>query len=147
MRRLLAIVLVALAGCGGSGTKEKNAYVAAVNDAQQAFVAVVDQSASNLSANAPDDETARQLDSVGIGAAKVVRQLRAVDPPGDVKALHQRLIAEAQGLVTAFNGAADAYRSGIASRILDAKVQLSKDVARVNSQLNATIEALNRKLH
>jgi hypothetical protein len=80
-------------------------------------------------------------------AAKVVVELRGIKPPGNVKTLHASLVSEAQGLVAAFRKAADAYRSGQPSKILSAKVDLSKDVSRVNSQLNATIAALNNKLH
>jgi hypothetical protein len=150
MRSVLALALtlfvVAATGCGGD-TKAKNDYVAAVNKAQSDFVAVVDDSESRIAGNASDQETATQLDMIRAAAAKVVVGLRAVKPPGEVRTLHNNLIREAQGLVAAFQKAAGAYRSGDPSKILTAKVDLSKDVTRVNTQLNATIQALNNKLH
>jgi len=142
----LALSVVAAGGCGGN-TKAKNNYVGAVNRAQADFVAVVDDSESRISGNASDAETATQLDAIRAAAAKVVTELRAVKPPGNVRTLHSNLVREAQGLVTAFRKAAAAYRSGDPSKILTAKVDLSRDVGRVNSQLNATIQALNKKLH
>jgi hypothetical protein len=142
----LAVFVVVAAGCGGD-TEAKNDYVAAVNKAQSDFVAVVDDSESRISGNAGNKETATQLDMIRAAAAKVVVGLRAVKPPGEVRTLHNNLIREAQGLVTAFEKAAGAYRSGQPSKILAAKVDLSKDVSRVNAQLNATIQALNNKLH
>jgi hypothetical protein len=147
MRAALAVALAMLlaAGCG-SDTKEKNAYVNAVNRAQADFVAVVDDSESRISGNASDEDTARQLDMIRAAAAKVVVRLRGIDPPGQARTLHGNLVREAQGLVAAFKKAADAYHSGEPSRILSAKVDLSKDVQKVNAQINATIQALNDKL-
>jgi len=150
MRSVLALALVVFvavaSGCGGD-TEAKNEYVDAVNKAQSDFVAVVDDSESRISGHAGNEETATQLDSIRAAAAKVVVGLRAVKPPGSVRTLHDNLIQEAQGLVTAFQKAASAYRSGEPSKILTAKVDLTKDVTRVNAQLNATIQALNTKLH
>ena len=150
LRGVLAVALVlsvvAAAGCGGD-TKSKNTYVTAVNRAQSDFVAVVDDSESRISGTASDKDTATQLDMIRAAAAKVVVELRGIKPPGNVKTLHASLVGEAQGLVAAFRKAADAYRSGQSSQILTAKVDLSKDVSRVNAQLNATIAALNNKLH
>lgn len=142
----LALAVAAAAGCGGD-TKSKNSYVTAVNKAQSDFVAVVDDSESRISGTASDKDTATQLDMIRAAAAKVVVELRGIKPPGNVKTLHANLVSEAQGLVAAFRKAADAYRSGQPAKILSAKVDLSKDVSRVNSQLNATITALNTKLH
>ena len=148
MRSTLAAVLalLLLAGCGGN-TKEKNAYITAVNRAQSDFVAVVDDSESRISANATDSETATQLDLIRAAAAKAVARLRALKPPGGVATLHANLVREASGLVAAFRKAVAAYRSGAPAKILAAKVQLAKDVQQVNSHLNATIQALNAKLH
>jgi hypothetical protein len=142
----LAITLVAATGCG-SDTKAKNEYVSAVNRAQSDFVAVVDDSESRIQGDASDQETATQLDMIRTAAAKVVTELRRIKPPGNARTLHANLVREAEGLVAAFKKAADAYRSGDSAKILTAKVDLSKDIERVNKQLNATIQALNEKLH
>ena len=141
----LALALVAT-GCGGD-TKTKNAYVDQVNRAQSNFVAVVDDSQSRLQGNASNQETATQLDMIRAAAAKVVVQLRGIKPPDKVRTLHASLVKEARGLVDAFQKAADAYRSGDPAKILTAKVDLGKDIDRVNAQLNATIQQLNTKLH
>jgi hypothetical protein len=133
-------------GCGGD-TKTKNDYIDQVNKAQSDFVAVVDDSQARIQSTASNEETARQLDMIRAAAAKVVVKLRAIKPPGDVQTLHASLVKEAQGLVTAFQKAADAYRSGNPSKILTAKVDLGKDIQQVNAQLNSTITQLNNKLH
>ena len=149
MRGAVAVALalaVALGACGGN-TKTKNSYVEKVNQAQSNFVAGVDDSQSRIQGDASDAETATQLDMIRAAAAKVVVELRAIKPPDNVKTLHASLVKEAQGLVAAFKKAADAYRSEDPSQILTAKVDLGKDIDRVNGQLNATIEQLNRKLH
>jgi hypothetical protein len=148
MRSIVAAVLalVLLAGCGGN-TKAKNAYVSAVNRAQTDFVSVVDDSESRISSNGNDTETATQLDMIRAAAAKVVVELRGLKPPSGAGPLHAKLVREAQGLVAAFQKAVAAYRSGDPAKILTAKVDLSKDVGAINSQLNATIQALNAKLH
>jgi outer membrane murein-binding lipoprotein Lpp len=147
MRAVFAVVVGALliAGCGGD-TKSKNDYVDKVNRAQSDFVAVVDDSESRITGNASDKDTATQLDMIRAAAAKVVVELKAIKPPGEAKTLHGNLIREAEGLVAAFRKAADAYESGRPAQILSAKVDLSKDVTKVNAQLNATIQALNEKL-
>jgi hypothetical protein len=149
LRCVLAAALVlslAAAGCGGD-TESGNRYVTAVNKAQTDFVAIVDDAESRQSQDSSDSETAAQLEAIRTAAAKVVRELRAIEPPAEVKTLHASLVREAQSLVTAFGKAADAYRSADPSRILSAKVDLNNDVSSVNTQLNATIQALNRKLH
>jgi hypothetical protein len=148
MRSMLAAALAVLllAGCGGN-TKAKNDYVAAVNRAQTDFVSVVDDSESRISGSASNADTATQLDLIRAAAAKVVVRLRGLKPPSGAGTLHATLVREAQGLVAAFQKAATAYKSGDPAKILSAKVNLSKDVARVNQQLNATIGALNAKLH
>jgi hypothetical protein len=141
----LAVALVA-GGCGGD-TKTNNAYIDKVNKAQSDFVAVVDNSESRIQGNGSDKETATQLGMIQAAAAKVVVKLRAIEPPEKVKTLHATLVKEAQGLVTAFQKASDAYASGDPAKILTAKVDLSKDIEQVNSQLNTTITQLNNKLH
>src|SRR4051794_35410470 len=149
MRGVLAALVLSLfllAGCGGD-TKAKNDYVGAVNRAQADFVSVVDNAESRITGDASDADTAAQLAAIRTAAAKVVTELRAAKPPGDVRKLHAQLIKEAQGLVTAFDEAATAYQSGNAKQILDAKVNLADDVKNVNAQLNSTIQALNNKLH
>jgi hypothetical protein len=152
MRGVLAVVLVSLfalaeTGCGGGDVKSKNAYVDAVNTAQSDFVSVVDDAETKLTNNADDAQTARQLVAIQAAATKVVASLQAVKPPGNVRSLHTSLVREAQGLVASFSRAADAYKSGQPAKILTAKATLSSDVKRVNAQLNATIRALNEKLH
>jgi hypothetical protein len=141
----LALSVIAATGCGGD-TKAKNEYVSAVNKAQTDFVAVVDDSESRIGANASDQETAKQLDAIRAAAATVVVELRGIKPPGSARTLHMSLVHEAEGLVAAFKKAAGAYHSGDPSKILNAKVQLKTDIEAVNRQLNATIQALNRKL-
>jgi hypothetical protein len=141
----LALSLLAATGCGGD-TKAKNDYVAAVNKAQTDFVTVIDDTQARLAQNSQDSETATSLDGIRAAAAGAVRELRAVKPPGDVTALHGKLIQEAQGLVVAFRKAASAYRSGDSAQILKAKVDLSKDIGQINTQINSTIQELNRKL-
>ncbi|MDX6657653.1 MAG: hypothetical protein QOH62_2446 [Solirubrobacteraceae bacterium] len=149
LRGVLAVAitlsLLAATGCGND-TKPKNDYVAAVNKAQADFVAVVDDTQARLAQNTQDSETATSLDGIRTAAAGAVQELRAVKPPSGVGPLHAKLIREAQGLVVAFRKAADAYRSGTSARILKAKVDLKNDVARVNTQINATIQELNSKL-
>jgi hypothetical protein len=143
----LVLCLAGAAGCGGGDNKAKNDYVGAVNRAQSEFVAVVDDSEARLSGNSQDAETATQLDAIRAAADKVVRRLRTLKPPGGVSTLHASLVREAEGLVAAFRKAGDAYRSGDPAQILTAKVQLGNDVTRLNDQLDATIQALNSKLH
>jgi hypothetical protein len=149
LRGVLAVAitlsLLAATGCGND-TKPKNDYVAAVNKAQADFVAVVDDTGARLAQNSKDSETATSLDGIRTAAAGAVQELRAVKPPSGVGSLHAKLIREAQGLVVAFRKTADAYRSGKSARILKAKVDLKNDVARVNTQINATIQELNSKL-
>jgi len=143
---LVLVVALAISGCGGD-TKTKNAYVEKVNKAQSDFVAVVDDSEGRIQNNASNKKTATQLDMIRAAAAKVVLELRAIQPPSKVKTLHSTLVREAQGLVAAFQKAADAYSSSDPAQILQAKVDLGNDINRVNGQLNATIVQLNNKLH
>lgn len=137
----LTLILLAAGGCGGD-TKENNDYVDAVNKAQNDFVAGVNKVQSAGASTKPEDV----FNQLNAAIDKVIADLKAVDPPDDVKDLHDQLIAE----MTKFDGsiaeAADALQSNDPEQIQKAQVTLSTEVSQIGTKVSTIISDINKKL-
>jgi outer membrane murein-binding lipoprotein Lpp len=150
VRRLspvLAAVVVALliSGCGDD-TKEANDYVAAVNQAQNDFAATFDRLSSQITSTSTPQQDQKTLDGFKTAVDKVVVDLRSVEVPSEVKDLHGRLIREISAYGTEIDKAKAAFADGDAQTIVRAQGQLASAVTRVSTQINRTIDAINKQL-
>lgn len=144
---LAAIVLSSvLLACGGDDVEEGNAYVAAVNTAQTSFAQTFDRLQAQITTKTSADEDAKTLARFEGAIADVVADLKAVQPPEAVKALHGQLIAAIEGYGTTIEQARQAFASDSANEVLAARTQLSTDVAATSTRINQTIDAINTKL-
>lgn len=144
MTRLLALVALLavglIAGCGD--TKSKNDYVDSVNKAQNDFVASINKMNSSGGANGATD-TFTQLDTA-IG--KVVTDLKAVDPPGDVKSLHSQLVSELGKFRTSVKSAGDAIATKDPQKIAKAQGTFGTEASKTAAEIGNTISQINKKL-
>jgi outer membrane murein-binding lipoprotein Lpp len=144
---LLAAVALAVvaAGCG-SDNKAANAYVDAVNRAQNDFASTFDRLSSKITSTSTPEQDQKTLDGFKRAVDKVVGDLRAVEPPDRVKGLHAELVGEIANYGREIDKAKSAFANGSPKAIIKAQTQLVTAVTRVSSQINRTIDAINKKL-
>jgi hypothetical protein len=141
---VVALALVAF-GCGAD-TKAANDYVDAVNKAQTDFAATFDQLSGKITSTSTAAEDRETLDGFKKAIDKVVNDFRAVKAPDKVKELHGRLIAEISAYGKEIDKAKQAFSDDDPRAIVKAQADLVSAVTRVQSQINATIADINKKL-
>lgn len=148
--RVLPLVLLVLlgtgvAGCADGATKEANAYVEAVNAAQERFTRRSEALRDRISDTPTKRGEAALQDLYGV-VDDFAASLREIDAPPSVQSLHDRLISA----VTRFGGSLREAGGDIASRdagrILDGQEELSEATAAVGRRINTTISAINDAL-
>jgi hypothetical protein len=143
---LLALLLCALvAGCG-SDVDERNAYVAAVNEARVGFDRQVAVITGRLRETSTPARTRRALRDLEAAATSFSTRLRAVQPPPVVATEHDRLVQQVERYGAEFDRAQDAFRTEDPNRYLEARTELQRDVASAGERLNAVIDELNAQL-
>jgi hypothetical protein len=152
MRRpaaLLALVLaLAVAGCGGggSGSGAADAYVHEVNAAQAGLAKRFDSLQGAATATSTPAQDRRTLRAYEDAVSAAVTRLRAAEPPADVRSLHQEFVGEIAAYGTEVRHAREALGAGTPQRALAAQRRLVTRVGRITSQINDTIDAINRRL-
>jgi hypothetical protein len=144
---ILVVVALALAASGcGADTKAANDYVDAVNKAQTGFAARFDTLSSKITSTSTAAQDRATLDGFKGAIDKVVTDFRAVKAPDKVKALHGQLISEISAYGKEIDKAKQAFSDEDPKAIVQAQADLVSAVTRVQSQINATIAEINRKL-
>lgn len=145
---LIAAALVSVAGCGsGSEVKQSNQYVQAVNKAQNDFASNVDELSGRITSTSSSSQDRRTLKQFQTAVAKVVADLRAVKAPDTVRTLHQELVNEIDAYGREVRRAARGIGSHDAHKLLAAQQDLVKATSTVSSQINGTIDRINKQLH
>jgi hypothetical protein len=146
-RRIFAVLgALALASAGCGGTEERNAYVDEVNRAQTAFARDFERVTRETRATATPEESQRLLRDYRAVVTGVVRRLRAADPPGEVRGLHDELVGQFQlydGQLTRFGSR---LRSTRADEVLRAQAELTREVSVISRRIEQTIGRLNDEL-
>jgi hypothetical protein len=150
VRRLVPVLAalalgVVVAGCG-SDNKSANAYVDAVNRAQNDFASTFDRLSSRITTTSTPQQDQKTLNGFKVAVDKVVGDLRAVEPPSKVKGLHAELVGEISGYGKEIDKAKTAFANGSPQAIIKAQTQLVTAVTKVSGQINRTIDAINKKL-
>jgi len=137
-----------LAGCGGdNGTDAENAYVGAVNAAQDRFVrgeAAVQQSITTATSTPRQDRAT--LDRFAAVVARALTELKAIAPPASVRALHGKLVAALAGYQRVIAEHRAATRSGDPRVLIAARTRFSTDAEAVNTRVQQVITQINAKL-
>lgn len=140
----VAAAVLAAAGCGE--TERNNKYVEAVNKAQNAFAATFERLQGQITRDSSEKQDRDTLNRFQNAIDRVVADLRAVDTPERVQTLHQRLIAQIASYGDEIEKAERAFESKDPARILGAQGRLVTAVTQVSTKINATIDAINKKL-
>jgi hypothetical protein len=140
-----AVVALALAGCGGD-TKASNAYVDAVNKAQNTFATSFDKLSNRITATSTPAQDQRTLDGFRQAVDRAVGDLRAIQVPDRVRPLHRRLVTEISAYGTEIDRAKAAFQSSDPQAIVKAQTRLVTAVTRVSARINQTIDQINRRL-
>jgi hypothetical protein len=135
-----ALSLVVLAGCGGD-TASKNDYVEAVNKAQTDFAASV----GNVQAGSAENPEAI-FDRLEKGLDQIVADLEKVEPPEEVKSLHDKLIDDFSKFSAVVKDAGESIGSGSQKKILEAQQKFGTEAAEIGGRVSATITEINSKL-
>jgi outer membrane murein-binding lipoprotein Lpp len=143
----LVVVVGALliSGCG-SDTKAANDYVDSVNKAQTDFASTFDKLSSQITSTSTAQQDRQTLDGFKRAVDKVVVDLRTVEVPSKVKALHGQLVGEISAYGNEIDKAKAAFAGADPKAIVKAQTDLVSAVTRVSAQINETIDAINKKL-
>jgi hypothetical protein len=142
---LAALSLVA-AGCG-SDTKANNDYVDAVNKAQTEFADNIQKVGSSAPSGSDPAAKAKQtFTALGAAIDKVIADLKAVEPPDDVKDLHNKLISQLNDFGGQVDQAASALGSGDLKAIATAQAKFAQSASSLGTEISKTISDINTKL-
>ena len=142
---LVAVLAIAVSGCGNDN-KAANDYVNAVNRAQNDFAATFDKLSGQITSTSSPAQDRKTLDGFKQAVDKVVADLRAIDVPTKVRPLHDRLVGEMSAYGKEIDKAKAAFAGDDRQAIINAQNDLRSAVTRVSTQINQTIDAINKKL-
>jgi len=144
---LTAACALALGACGGAEERdERNAYVKAVNAAQNEFAAEVSSVAARITNKSSSRDDRRTLAEFQTAIDDVVSQLRGIKVPGDVDAEHKRLVTAMSGFGAQIKKATAALSNPSTPAIAKAQEEISTATQQVNARIDAAIAAINSKL-
>ena len=150
MRRVLAPILLvamllALAGCGDSSS-ENNTYVRKVDAAQTQFATSVSRISQAITPTSTDRQDRRTLARFQDAVGRVVRQLRAIDVPAEVRDEHGRLIVAMERFGTDIEQASASLRTPTIESLQKARRQIGAATTAVDARIRAAIAAINAEL-
>jgi hypothetical protein len=143
---LVALALaVALPGCGND-VEKSNAYVDAVNKAQNDFAVTFERLNKSITSTSTPQQDRRTLGRFEAAVQAVTKRLTAVEPPESVGALHRQLIQEISGYGDEVEKARKAFASTDPQKVIAAQTDLVTAVTSVATRINTTIDQINKKL-
>jgi hypothetical protein len=142
---LLALVLaLAAAGCGSDDGRD--GYVKALNKAQTGLAQRFTELQSRITPTSSAKQDERTLQAYESAVGTTVKDLRAIDPPAGFDALHRQFIGQVADYGTALRSTRSQLHGDDPRAILAAQSRLKTVVQQTGRRLNATIEAINKKL-
>ena len=141
---LLLVAALAAAGCGSD--QGRGDYVKALNTAQTGLARRFTDLQSHITPTSSARQDRRTLQAYETAVGTTVADLRAIDPPDGFAPLHQRFVGQVAGYGTALRAARSDLDGDDPRAIIAAQGRLKSAVQRTGRQLNATIEAINKKL-
>jgi len=142
--RVVALVLLAavsLAGCGGGDDQDAQAdraYIEQVNGAVQRFAREAKQLPAGFEIGT--------LHTYSATLERTADDLRAIDPPESVAALHRELAGDVSTYADAIDAAASAPLSKDPDQVVAAQQALLKATATANREVNRTLREIGRRL-
>jgi|SRR3954452_5311569 len=143
---LAALVLVAGTGCGGD-KKSSNDYVKAINKVQTEFASDIQKVGSSApSGGDPAAKAKETFSDLDAAISKAITDLKAVEPPDDVKDLHDQLISEMTAFGSQVETAGNSLKSGDPQTIVAAQSKFAASASALGQQISKTIGDINTKL-
>lgn len=147
MLSLLLVGAFALAACGGAEQRDaRNAYVAAVNRAQEEFASTVTTVSQRITPQSTPAQDRKTLERFRAAIDDVVAKLQRIEVPSDVKTEHEQLVAAMSGFGSDIKQATDALDDPNSRKIADAQREIATATQTVNGRIDAAIAAINSKL-
>jgi hypothetical protein len=139
--------LVVAAGCGGSSTSSDD-YVSALNKAQADFASNVKKvgSSSSQAGSDPTANAKKTFSDLSAATDKVIADLKAVQAPDKVKALHNQLISEMSEFGAQVKAAGNSLDSKDPKTILSAQSKFATSASSLGARISKTIGDINAKL-
>ncbi len=149
-RRPTAAVLVTcaalVAGCGGGGAEEKNAYVDDVQAARRTFVTRFEQVRKRLTTTSTlvqDQATLADFQNV---TQRFATTLEKMQPPEAARAEHDRLVAVVAGYGADVGRARERLRAASTEDRAVVRTQLSSAVGRTQERIAKAVGDINAAL-
>lgn len=155
MARPVCLVLVLIAAavgvsaCGGGGDDvgASNAYVRAVNTAQDRFLRSAQAAQDQVgSATVTPGQTRRALDAFSTAVRRGVSDLRAITPPQKVRELHARLVAALASYEPVIATLRRASSAADAQSLIAARTRFSTGSEAVTARIQRAIGQINGAL-
>jgi hypothetical protein len=152
IRRLLLPLLavlalsVGVAACGddGTSTDNKNDYIQKVNDAQKEFA---DGAAKlNLANPASPEDFKKSLDGLDPLLSGIVADLDGIDPPEEVQAEHDKLVASMKDYQKIVNDNKEGLTSGEQDQTQQSAQAIATASSKFSTEFDATVDQINSKL-
>lgn len=141
----VALLAAALMGCG-RGDEGAQAYVQGLNSAQERFATSVGRLSGAITPTSSERSDRRTLDRYRRAVDRVVGDLRAIEPPADVRGLHARLVGTLAGYGRTVHVARDALDERDPGRLRAAQRELERRTTVASTRIQGTIGAINREL-
>lgn len=150
MTLLAALLLgaIALSACGddGDSRETKNTYVNEVNAAQTGFASQVTTVSQQITSKSSPSQDRRTLERFEAAIGDVVKQLRDIKVPKDVKTEHAQLVSAMTEFGSEIKKATAALRDPDTRSIAEAQRAITTATQTVNGKIDAAIAAINSKL-
>jgi len=143
---LAALVLAVVLPACGDDVEKSNAYVDAVNKAQNDFAVTFDRLNRSITSTSTPAQDRQTLGRFQEAVATVTEELNAVAPPEAVATLHTKLIREIGGYGVEVGKAREAFASTDPQKVIAAQTDLVTSVTSVATRINTTIDQINKKL-
>ena len=140
----LSIGLVACGGDDGTSTDEKNDYIQKVNDAQKEFADGARE--LNLANPSSPEDFKKSLDGLDPLLSGIVSDLDGIDPPEEVQAEHDKLVASMKDYQKTVNENKDGLTSGEQEQTQQSAQAIATASRTFSTEFDATVDQINSKL-
>ena len=141
---VLSLGVVACGGDDGSSTDDKNDYIQKVNDAQKEFA---DGAAKlNLANPSSPEDFKKSLDGLDPLLSGIVSDLKAIEPPEEVKAEHDKLVSSMEDYQKTVNDNKEGLTSGEQEETQKAAQAIATASSQFSTTFDSTVNSINSKL-
>jgi hypothetical protein len=142
---LAVLASLALVACGGD-TDEKNDYVDQVNE----VTTTLNSGLSEISADAPlatdPSQASKVFSQFAASLETAASDIDAIEPPGDVGSLHDKLVSDVTTLSDEATNAANEAEAGGPASLPGVATQFIDEANRLSGDIDATIAEINTEL-